>query len=108
MPARPENVSGSPPSATPRRASSASPRVMSAAFVLSPYPRPAAMPAAIAIDVLERTRDLAAHDVGVRVDAEGAGHEELLELRRGLLVSHRDDGRGGLPLRDLASRGSAP
>ena len=36
MPASPANVSGSPPSATPRRASSASPRVISAALVLSP------------------------------------------------------------------------
>ena len=49
MPASPENVSGSPPMATPSRVSSARPRVITAARVLSPVPRPSAMPDAIAI-----------------------------------------------------------
>ena len=49
MPARPAKVSGSPPMATPRRVSSASPRVMTAARVLSPVPSPSAMPEAMAI-----------------------------------------------------------
>ena len=52
MPARPANVSGSPPMATPRRVSSARPRVMTAARVLSPAPRPSAMPAAMAMTFL--------------------------------------------------------
>src|SRR5262245_38274160 len=52
MPARLENVSGLPPSAMPRRVSSARPRVSRAALVLSPYPRPSAIPAAIAITFL--------------------------------------------------------
>ena len=49
IPARPAKVIGLPPSATPSRASSASPRVMSAARVLSPKPSPAAAPTASAM-----------------------------------------------------------
>ena len=49
MPARPENVSGSAPSASPRRAISARPRVMRAALALSPYPRPSPIPVAMAM-----------------------------------------------------------
>ena len=52
MPASPANVAGSPPSATPSRVISASPRVMSVARVLSPKPIPSAMPDAIAITFL--------------------------------------------------------
>ena len=48
IPANPANVAGSPPIATPSRVSSANPRVMTAARVLSPTPRPWAMPAAMA------------------------------------------------------------
>src|SRR5438445_12785633 len=49
MPARPANVSGSAPSATPSRVISASPRVISAARGLWPMPSPSTMPAARAI-----------------------------------------------------------
>ena len=46
------NVSGRPPSRSPRRVISASPRVISAARALSPKPSPSEMPAAIAITFL--------------------------------------------------------
>ena len=49
MPASPLKVIGSPPMAMPSRLSSASPRVITAARVLSPVPRPSAMPEAIAM-----------------------------------------------------------
>ena len=49
MPASPENVSGSAPSASPSRAISTRPRVTSAAFALSPSPSPSTAPAASAI-----------------------------------------------------------
>ncbi|CAB4809688.1 unannotated protein [freshwater metagenome] len=49
MPARPANVIGFPPSATPSRVISARPRVISVARVLSPKPIPSVIPDAIAI-----------------------------------------------------------
>src|SRR6266849_1865663 len=49
IPARPAKVCGSAPSATPRRVISAKPRVISAARVLWPIPRPSRIPAASAI-----------------------------------------------------------
>src|SRR6266702_4485319 len=52
IPARPANVAGSAPSATPSRVISASPRVSSAARVLCPNPSPSRMPAASAITFL--------------------------------------------------------
>src|SRR6266545_486977 len=52
MPARPANVIGWAPSVTPRRVISARPRVISAARVLKPRPRPSRMPAASAITFL--------------------------------------------------------
>ena len=48
---------------TPRRVSSASPRVITADRVLSPTPSPSPMPVAIAITFLRGPRNLAAHDV---------------------------------------------
>ncbi len=48
MPVKPPKVMGWPPRATPRRVSSATPRVMRAARVLSPKPRPSDTPAAMA------------------------------------------------------------
>ena len=47
-PASPANVPGLPPMATPRRVISATPRLITMARVLSPVPRPSAIPAAIA------------------------------------------------------------
>src|SRR5213596_1696745 len=52
IPARPANVAGSAPSATPSRVISASPRVSSAARVLCPNPSPSRMPAARATTFL--------------------------------------------------------
>jgi len=49
IPVSPEKVSGFPPITVPRRVISAIPLVISAAFVLSPQPRPSAVPAARAI-----------------------------------------------------------
>ena len=48
IPASPANVWASPPIATPRRLSSANPRVITIARVLSPTPSPWAMPHAMA------------------------------------------------------------
>ena len=52
MPASPLKVTAWPPMATPRRVSSPSPRVITAARVLSPVPSPSAMPEAMAITFL--------------------------------------------------------
>src|SRR5436190_22109179 len=52
MPARPANVIGCAPSVTPSRVISASPRVIRAARVLNPSPRPSRIPAARAITFL--------------------------------------------------------
>ncbi len=52
MPARPARVSADPPRAMASFATSASPRVMSAARVLWPKPMPSTAPAAIAITFL--------------------------------------------------------
>ena len=52
MPVRPKKVSRFPPSATPSLEISASPRVRSAPLVLSPYPSPSQIPAAIAMTFL--------------------------------------------------------
>src|SRR5581483_9155626 len=49
MPASPANVSGVAPAASPSLAISTSPRVIRAAFALSPSPRPSTAPAASAI-----------------------------------------------------------
>ena len=94
------------PSSTPRRASSARPRVINAALVLSPYPRPSAMPAPIASTFFERARDLAADDVGIRVDAQRRREEQLLHLVGDRRVGHRDHRRGGLARPRPRARGS--
>ena len=52
MPARPAIVAGSAPMATPSRVSSARPREITAARVLSPTDRPWAMPVAMATTFL--------------------------------------------------------
>ena len=75
-------MAGSPPIATPSRVSSARPRVMTAARVLSPTPRPWAMPAGDRDHVLERAAQLAADDVVVGVDAEQPALQERLRARR--------------------------
>ena len=52
IPASPAKVAGSPPSASPNRLISLSPRVTTVARVLSPVPSPSAMPEAMAITFL--------------------------------------------------------
>ena len=52
IPESPENVCGLPPIFTPSLVISAMPLVIRAALVLSPYPRPSAMPAARAMTFL--------------------------------------------------------
>ena len=52
IPLSPKNVSRRPPIAVPRRAISVIPRVINAALVLSPYPKPSATPAASATTFL--------------------------------------------------------
>ena len=52
IPESPENVSACAPMATPRRVISTSPLVISAAFVLSPQPRPSRIPQQRAITFL--------------------------------------------------------
>ena len=70
MPARPANVAGCAPSATPSRVISASPRVMSAARELKPEPDAFDDSGRDRHDVLERAAELDADDVVVRVDAK--------------------------------------
>ncbi len=79
IPASPANVWRSPPIATPSRAISASARAITSARVLSPVPRPAAIPAEIANTFFERARDLDAGDVGARVHAEHGAREDPLQ-----------------------------
>ncbi len=102
MPARPAKVCSWPPMATPRRVSSARPRVMTAALVLSPTPRPSPMPAAMAMTFLSAPPIFAADDVLVGVDAEDARLEHALQLADDRLVVHRDDAGRREPGHDLA------
>ena len=71
-PAKPPNVSICPPRATPRRPSSASPRVISTAGVLSPRPSPSEIPAAMASTFLVAPATSQPTTSVPDVDAEGA------------------------------------
>ena len=101
-PASPAKVSGSPPSATPSRVISASPRVMSAARRVVAEPEAGRGTHRDRDHVLHRAGDLAPHHVGVRVHAERRGHEQLLELRTDVGVARRHHRRRRLALGDLA------
>ena len=101
MPARPEKVCCSPPMAHPSRVSSARPRVITAARVLSPVPRPSAMPEAMAITFFERAGDLAPDHVVVRVHAEEVGREHLLQRVGDAVVLHGDHAGRRVPGQDL-------
>ena len=72
MPASPANVAASPPIATPSRVSSARPRVITMARVLSPTPSPWAMPQAMATTFFSAPPSSQPIDVVVGVDAEHA------------------------------------
>ena len=98
---QPEKVSGSPPRATPRRVSSARPRVMTAARVLSPAPRPSAMPDGDGDDVLQHAAHLAADDVLVRVHPEQVGLEDVLHGPGDVVVVHGHHAGGGVAGEDL-------
>ena len=104
MPVRPEKVTGCPPRATPRRASSARPRVTTAPRVLSPKPMPSAMPAAMAMTFLRAPPELAADDVGVGVDPEAPGGEQGLELGGQVGVGGGHHAGGGLAGHDLVDQ----
>ena len=83
MPVRPKNVSRRPPIATPSRLISASPRVSSAPFVLSPYPSPSQTPAAMAITFLSAppySQPTTSSFVYTR--SRGVAHSDLHRLRR--------------------------
>ena len=101
MPARPENVSGSAPSASPSRAISTRPRVTSAAFALSPSSRPSTRAGRERDHVLRGRAQLDADHVVVHVDAEEARVDRLLEPARELAVLARDHGRAREAGRDL-------
>ena len=102
-PASPANVSGSPPTATPRRVSSASPRVMSAASRVVAEAEPGRGAAAIAITFFIAPAISQPDDVGVRVHAERLVMNSCCSSaptsRRA-----RDHRRRGLALRDLPAR----
>ena len=95
MPASPENVSGCAPNASPSRAISTSPRVISAALALSPSPSPSTPPAASAITFFAAPQSSTPTTIGVHVDAEDERVERVLEPQRELLVGRRDHGRAG-------------
>ena len=70
MPARPTNVSGRAPPGLPSRDISARPRVISAAFALSPSSSPSTHARGERDHVLRGGAELDADDVRVQVDAE--------------------------------------
>ena len=89
-PASPANVGGSAPSARPSRAVSASPRVISDAWVLSPKPMPVGDADGQRDDVLHRAAELAADHVGVGVGPEVRRVAGRLKRRGGVGVGARD------------------
>ena len=97
----PENVSGSAPQASPSRAISTSPRVMSADFALSPSPSPSTAPADEGDHVLRGAAELDADQVAVDVDAERARVDRLLQAQRERFVLRGDHGRARQAGRDL-------
>ena len=91
-PASPAKVRGSASNDAPSRVISASPRVISAAFALSPKPSPSETPAARRDHVLRRTAQLDADQVGVGVDAQTRCRDRLLQPRREVDRLRGDDG----------------
>ena len=100
--------SSSAPSATPSRAVSASPRVISEARVLSPKPSPSAMPHGQRDHVLDRAAELAADHVGVGVRPEVGRVAGRLQLPRpGRRRRRRSRSRPAAPRRSRGP-GSGP
>ena len=64
------------PILTPSRAISAIPLVIKAAFVLSPYPKPSAVPAARAITFLKGTAKLYPQHIRCRIHPENRAHKK--------------------------------
>ena len=98
----------SAPAASPSRAISARPRVISAALALSPAPSPSQAPAGERDHVLGRGAQLDADQIVVEVDAEHRRVEEVLEASRERAVLARDDRGPRQPRDDLLRHLRAP
>ena len=101
MPARPANVIGSPPIATPSRVISARPpshhrgaRVVAGTDAIG-HTR------SDGDDVLQHASHLGADHVAIDVHAEQVAREDVLQLARDEIIRHGDDRSGGLPCEDL-------
>ena len=93
MPARPANVSGRAPAASPSRVISARPRAMSDAFALSPSRRPSTPPAASAITFFAAAHSSTPTRSGLTYARKSARVERVLELAGEEAVLARDHGR---------------
>ena len=82
MPARPENVSGSPPSAMPEPGQLGEPAGDERGLRVVAVAEAVRDPRRDRDHVLQRAGDLAPDDVGVRVHPERRGHEQRLQRRR--------------------------
>ena len=101
MPASPEKVSASAPQASPSRAISTSPRVISADLALSPRPSPSTPPAESAITFFAAPQQLDSDQVVVHVDPKRPRVDRILQAQRECLVLGRDHGGAGQAGGDL-------
>ena len=107
-PARPAKVSCRPPRATPSRAISARPRVMSRALVLSPIAHAVAAAGTQGDDVLQGGAQLHAHHIVAGVHPEAVVHKQVLHRARAAAWSGQaDDHAGGHPAAHLLGVGGA-
>ena len=100
-PASPPKVTTWPPMAVPRRAISASPRVMTAARVLSPVPSPSAMPEAMAMTFLSAPATSQPTTSGLVYTRNRRVQKTCCRRRRDGLVAHGQHGGGGVTGEDL-------
>ena len=101
IPARPENVSGSAPQASPSRVISTRPRVMRADLALSPRPRPSTAPAESAITFFAAPQSSTPITSPLDVDAERARVDRVLQAQRERFVVGCDHGGARQSGRDL-------
>ena len=101
MPASPANVRGFAPIATPRRVISARPRVVIAAFALSPEPERVDRAGDDRDDVLQRPGELDAKEVAVAVEAQGRAREALDDGLADRIAGRGDDRGRRQPAGDL-------
>ena len=101
MPASPAKVTCWPPIAHPSRVSSARPRVITAARVLSPVPRPSAMPDAMAITFLSAPATSQPITSGFVYTRNAVAGEHVLQRLGDHRVVHGDHRRGGVAGEDL-------